>query len=235
VLGVLRDELGFRGLVITDALEMQGLAASVGVEEGAVRAIAAGADALCVGHDLHEDAVSSIHAALVAAVRSGRLHEERLAEAALRVAAVAQSLPAGEAPGREIGMEAARRALRGEAHVAAAPLVVDLVPEPGIAAGFVPYGLGEAVRERWPEADVVSVGEGGELPRLPEPGGRPVVLVLRDAGRHPWQRVLAAELAAVRPDGVVVETGLPDGSPATVLTHGAGRVNLQAAVELLAS
>jgi beta-N-acetylhexosaminidase len=235
VLGVLRDELGFRGLVITDALEMQGLAASVGVEEGAVRAIAAGADALCVGHDLHEDAVSSIHAALVAAVRSGRLHEERLAEAALRVAAVAQSLPAGEAPGREIGVEAARRALRGEAHVAAAPLVVDLVPEPGIAAGFVPYGFGEAARERWPEADVVSVGEGGELPRLPEPGGRPVVLVLRDAGRHPWQRVLAAELAAVRPDGVVVETGLPDGSPATVLTHGAGRVNLQAAVELLAS
>lgn len=236
VLGALRGELGFRGLVLTDALEMQGLAASVGIEEGAVRAIAAGADALCVGHDLHEDAVSSIHAALVAAVRSGGLDEERLAEAAGRVAAVRRGLPAGEAPGREIGVEAARRALRGQAHVAGAPLVVDLVPEPGIAAGFVPYGFGEAARERWPEADVVSVGEGGELPVLPETGGRPVVLVLRDAGRHPWQRVLATELAAARPDGVVVvETGLPDGSPAIVFTHGAGRVNLQAAVELLAS
>jgi beta-N-acetylhexosaminidase len=240
VLGALRDELGFRGLVITDALEMQGLAASVGLEEGAVRAIAAGADALCIGHDLHEDAVSSIHAALVAAVRSGGLEEERLAEAAGRVTAVTERLGSADAPPRDVGLEAARRALRSSSNsllqrLERAPLVVDLVPEPGIAAGFVPYGFGEAARERWPEADVVSVGEGGELPELPEPGGRPVVLVLRDAGRHPWQRVLAAELAATRPDGVVVETGLPDGSPATVFTHGAGRVNLQAAVELLAS
>ncbi len=72
VLGLLRDELGFDGLVITDALEMQGLAASVGVEEGAVRALVAGADALCIGHDLHEDSVESIHAAIVAAIRNGR-------------------------------------------------------------------------------------------------------------------------------------------------------------------
>jgi len=240
VLGALRDELGFRGLVITDALEMQGLAASVGVEDGAVQAIAAGADALCIGHDLHEDAVSSIHAALVAAVRSGRLGEERLAEAARRVAGVTEDLASADAPPRDVGLEAARRALRRSSNsllqeLGRAPFVVDLVPEPGIAAGFVPYGFGEAARERWPDADVVSVGEGGELPELPEPGGRPVVLVLRDAGRHPWQRVLAAELAAVCPNGVVVETGLPDGSPATVFTHGAGRVNLQAAVELLAS
>jgi beta-N-acetylhexosaminidase len=112
-----------------------------------------------------------------------------------------------------------------------APLVIDLVPEPGIAAGFVPYGFSEAARERWPDADVVTVGEGGALPRL---SSGPVVLVLRDAGRHGWQRALADECLAVRPDAVLVETGLPDGSPATVFTYGAGRVNLQAAVELLA-
>ena len=110
------------------------------------------------------------------------------------------------------------------------PLVIDLVPEPGIAAGFVPYGFGEATRERWPQADVVTVGEGGELPEL---GDTPVVLVLRDAGRHAWQRSLASELQALRPEAVIVETGLPDGSPATVFTHGAGRVNLQAAVAAL--
>ncbi len=110
------------------------------------------------------------------------------------------------------------------------PLVVDLVPEPGIAAGFVPYGFGEAARERWSQADVVTVGEGGELPEL---GDTPVVLVLRDAGRHAWQRSLAVELRALRPEAVIVETGLPDGSPATVFTHGAARVNLQAAVAAL--
>ena len=67
---LLRDELGFDGLVITDALEMRAIADGVGIEEGAVRAIAAGADALCVGHDLHEDAVAAVVAALVVG-RSG--------------------------------------------------------------------------------------------------------------------------------------------------------------------
>jgi beta-N-acetylhexosaminidase len=134
-----------------------------------------------------------------------------------------------------VGREAARRAVRSASNTVlqgdvAAPVVVDLVPEPGIAAGFVPYGFGDAARERWPDADVVSVGEGGELPQLAE---RPVVLVLRDAGRYAWQRELADACLAARPDAVVVETGLPDGSPASVFTYGAGRVNLQAAVELL--
>ena len=54
---LLRRELGFRGLVVTDALEMKAISATVGVEEGAVRAIAAGADALCLGHDLFDEAV----------------------------------------------------------------------------------------------------------------------------------------------------------------------------------
>jgi beta-N-acetylhexosaminidase len=215
---------------------MKGLAASVGVEEGAVQAIAAGADALCVGHDLHEEAVESIHAALVEAVRADRLPEARLAQAAGRVAAVAEGLGSRDVPPRDVGLEAARRALRRPSSspslgLGRAPLIVDLVPEPGIAAGFVPYGFGEAARVRWPEAEVVSLGEGGGLPELPE---GPVVLVLRDAGRHAWQRELAAELAGARPDAVVIETGLPDGSPATLFTHGAGRVSLQAAVELLA-
>ena len=231
VLGVLRDELGFDGLVLTDALEMRGLAASVGVEEGAVLALAAGADALCVGHDLHAEAVDAIYEAILDAVREGRLGEDRLAQASARVAGVAGGLPApSAAQAGEPGAEAARRALRGDAHVAGVPLVVDLVPEPGIAAGFVPYGFGDAARERWPAAEVVSVGEGGELPEV---GAGPVVLVLRDAGRHAWQQVLAAELVAARPDAVVVETGLPEGSPATLFTHGAGRVNLQAAVRAL--
>ena len=237
VLGTLREELGFQGLALTDALEMRGLAASVGVEEGAVRALAAGVDALCVGHDLHEDAVRSIHAALVEAVRAGRLREERLSEAAGRVAAVTRGLVGEEEPlPRGVGLEAARRAVRRSSNsllqgIDGAPLVIDLVPEPGIAAGFVPYGFPEAARERWPDAEVVTVGEGGGLPRL---SSRPVVLVLRDAGRHGWQRTLADECLAARPGAVLVETGLPDGSPATVFTYGAGRVNLQAAVELLA-
>ena len=47
-------------MVITDALEMRAISASVGVEEGAVLALAAGADALCLGHDLFEEATDRL-------------------------------------------------------------------------------------------------------------------------------------------------------------------------------
>ena len=61
---------------------------------------------------------------------------------------------------------------------------------------------------------------------------RPLVVVVRDAHRHPWQRELAV------PGSVVVETGLPEWRPpdarAFVATYGAGRANLQAAADLLA-
>ena len=62
---------------------------------------------------------------------------------------------------------------------------------------------------------------------------RPLVLVLRDAHRHSWQRELVA------PGAVVIETGVPewrpDGARAFVATHGPGRANLAAAVEALRS
>ena len=66
----------------TDALEMKAISETVGVEEGAVRSIVVGADALCLGHDLFDDSVIAVRDALVGAVRSGRLPEGRLVEAA---------------------------------------------------------------------------------------------------------------------------------------------------------
>ncbi len=112
---LLREELGFRGMVLTDALEMRAISATVGVEEGAVRAIAAGADALCLGHDLFDESVVSVRGALVDAVQSGRLAEERLVEAASRVRQTAEwARPSEdlERVGSEVGLAAARRALQ---------------------------------------------------------------------------------------------------------------------------
>jgi len=84
--GLLREELGFDGLVITDGLEMRALSATVGFAEGAVRALAAGADALCVGGGFADEAtVNLLVEALTNAVREGRLGEDRLAAAAARV------------------------------------------------------------------------------------------------------------------------------------------------------
>jgi beta-N-acetylhexosaminidase len=234
--GLLRGELGFDGLVVTDALEMRGLSESVGVEEGAVRALAAGADALCVGHDLHEQAVDALVGAIAAAVESGRLPLERLEEAAARVAATARwTAPSSEgAPARTVGAEAARRAVRvhGAVGVEQAPLVVELAPEANVAAGELAHGLADV----WPGAEAVRVAESSpELAaRLSADRSRPFVLLTRDAGRHEWQQALAWELLALRPDTVVVETGLPGGVRAAVETLGAGRVNLEAAVDALA-
>ena len=60
VSGLLREELGFGGAVVTDALEMRAVAAPVGVEEAAVRALEAGADALCLGRDLGPAEIPSV-------------------------------------------------------------------------------------------------------------------------------------------------------------------------------
>ncbi len=83
---LLRGELGFEGLVVTDGIEMQGVRRRYGLEGATVRALAAGADAICVGGD-HADELTAIRLrdAIVAAVRSGELSLERLCEAVERV------------------------------------------------------------------------------------------------------------------------------------------------------
>ena len=226
VIGLLRSELGFRGLVLTDALEMSAISANAGLEAGAVQALAAGADALCLGADLAPAEVEGVQAAIVAAVREGRLAEERVREAAARVAATG-AWAASPKPHDDhaAGLEAARRALRvqGDPTLSGKPIVVELRPEASIAAGEARHGLGRILG-----AETFQIRKGQPLPPLDDLGR--VVLVVRDAHRHEWQRDLV-------PAGtVVVETGLPDwrpsGARAWVATYGAGRVNLQATAEL---
>jgi beta-N-acetylhexosaminidase len=233
IAGLLRRELGFEGLVITDALEMRAISGTVGAEEGAVLALEAGADALCLGHDLRPDRV---HRALVDAVRSCRLAEERLHEAAARVDHVTV-VPAatGNAP-PDIGLEAARRALEvdGDVRLTRRPLVVELIAAPSIAAGETNHGLALLL----PSSDAIRL-TAAPLDARALLGGyfdRQLVVVVRDAHRHGWQRVAAKSLLAAAPDGVLVELGVPEWRlPGAnyLATHGAGRVNLEAAAEAL--
>jgi beta-N-acetylhexosaminidase len=241
---LLREELGFGGLVMTDALEMRAISATVGVEEGAVRALAAGVDAIGLGHDLFDEATRSVIAAIVDAVRAGRLTESRLVEAAGRVREVSH-LPRAAAPGESvdssIGREAARRAVvvEGTANLAAGALVVELAPEPGMAAGALPEGPGDWFADVVPGTDVVRLHDGDVGDALRAADGRQIVLIARDAYRHAWQRDALATLLAAAPDAIVVEVGLPHWRPEAatsyVTTHGAGRVNVQAAAERLYS
>ena len=75
--GVLRDELGFDGLVMTDALVMGGACGAANPVEAA---LAAGADVLLMPGD-----VASAIGSLCAAVRSGRISEGRIEESISRI------------------------------------------------------------------------------------------------------------------------------------------------------
>ena len=149
---LLRGELGFTGVAITDALEMQAISATVGVEQGAVRALAAGADALCLGHDLGADSVERIVAAVVEGVA-----EERLVEAASRVAGISGARAEAASPSRGVGADAAQRAVRaeGDVRLTRPAVVVELRPEPTIAVDARNGGLGSALATRLPDTRVL--------------------------------------------------------------------------------
>ena len=78
--GLLREQLQFDGLVVTDALDMGGVKNAFPPEEVAVRALSAGADVLLMPPD-----PAAVRAAVVAAVQSGRLPKERLDDAVRRI------------------------------------------------------------------------------------------------------------------------------------------------------
>lgn len=78
--GLLRDSLGFEGLVVTDALVMGAIVERFGAGESAVRAFLAGSDLLLMPAD-----PGAAVDAMVAAVGTGRIARERLAESVRRV------------------------------------------------------------------------------------------------------------------------------------------------------
>ena len=95
---LLRIELGFGGVAVTDAMDMEGVSGHFGWEEAAVRAMLAGCDLLLYCFDL--DRPERARSGLVDAVRSGRLPQSRLAQAAERVDRLrALAAARGDAPG----------------------------------------------------------------------------------------------------------------------------------------
>jgi beta-N-acetylhexosaminidase len=204
VLALLRDELGYDGAIVSDALDMAGASAVRGIPEAAVLALAAGVDLLCVGPDKDAALVREIQSAVVAAVVAGRLVEERLVEAAGRVAALRASLgrvtrsacaPGGVAGAGGAMAAGARRALvvEGELPDLTGARVVSIGTPANIAVGEVPWGIAP---------DVVAA-PGADLP------DGPLVVQVRDAHRRPEVTAMLARLAASSERAVVVEWGWP--------------------------
>ncbi|MEV7449772.1 glycoside hydrolase family 3 protein [Streptomyces nigra] len=246
---LLRGELGYTGLIVTDGMEMQAIAATYGIERGSVLAIAAGADAICVGGGLADDeTVRRLRDALVTAVREGDLPEARLAEAAERVRELARWTTATTADAAEarpdIGLVAARRALRltgagSFTPLTGAPYVAALTPVANIAVGDeTPWGVAAELAGLLPGTRTGSyTGEDAARAALEAAGDRRIVAVVRDEHRHPWMATALDDLLTARPDTIVVEMGVPQATPRGALhiaTHGAARVCGRAAAEVIA-
>jgi beta-N-acetylhexosaminidase len=238
---LLRDEFGFTGAVITDALEMRGAAGTAGgTEPAAVRALAAGADLLCIGALVDEALVERVVAEIVVALGDGRLDRRRVEEAAERTADLAAwTRAAGRVAtsASDLGYGAARRAVRVEGSLAdfAAPLVVQLESASTIAEGRVPWGLGPHITGAEQVRVVAAEITPDSLVRAA--AGRPIVLVGRHIHRVPAARTLAESLAARHPVAIV-EMGWPSAwrPPAVrafVTTYGASHANGRAAAEAL--
>jgi beta-N-acetylhexosaminidase len=85
--GLLKKDLGFKGLIVTDALEMGGITKLFSPGDSAVRALEAGADILLMPTD--PDAVVK---AVTAAVQSGRLTRQRIQESVVKVLAAKEKV-----------------------------------------------------------------------------------------------------------------------------------------------
>ena len=203
--GLLRERLGFGGLIVTDCLEMKAVRGRY--ENLAERAVLAGADVLCVSHtaSLQEEAFDAV----LEAVRAGRIPESRIDESVARVLAAKAAVARG--PSTE-GLAALRRpesiALASRLSESSISLVsgslpdcrsgclyVDLRPElmsavedenasrPSIAAA-----VGDAIGSNPDAANARTAGRGFEsieLPVDPDAAGINAAVAAAAAGSRP--------------------------------------------------
>jgi beta-N-acetylhexosaminidase len=234
--GMLREELGFRGAIISDALDMQGASGGIGIPEAAVRALTAGCDLLCIGTDTTLEQLRGIEDHLLAAVREGRLSEDRLREAADRVRALAAADPAPTATtdhdavplptADEVariaasfaGVDAARAWLRE--HPGAC--VIRVETEANLAVGVAPWGPFAAAEHPLPDQRTIAeafarrlhrtVDDDSTMPWHVAPA-RGAIVIGRDLHRHEFARDGIDALREAGQAVLAVETGWPGADP----------------------
>jgi beta-N-acetylhexosaminidase len=227
LLGLLRAELGFDGVIVTDALDMRGASGETGIPIAAVRALAAGADLLCIGTNNTEDELAGIESAISAALLSGTLTSERLSDAIARnqdlgraLASEAGSVPVLEAAEPRFPLEPAIAAFEAQPGIVVSPRrqIVTLETTANIAVGTSPWGLAAA------GVATTQVSRGDTLLDTPEDGEQ-LVIVGKDNHRHAWVRELVDVARERHPSTLVIDMGWPsDGRQyADVATFGASR------------
>ncbi len=255
--GLLRDEMGFEGLVTTDALDMAGVAAQWTQEEIAVMAIQAGSDIL-----LNSPDVDASFAGVRAAVESGELTEERIDESVRRILEWKVKRDVFEAPMADLG--AVNTVVGNADHLAAANTISDravtllrnedrvLPLEEGASVLVVGSGSG------WPElvgpmladkgfavtGDYVNGASPSAAYRARAVAAAPahdaVVFTSNNATTNAAQQQMVAELAATGTPVIVIATRNPydisvfPGADAVLNSYGVKAVNFHGVVRAIA-
>ncbi len=258
--GLLREELHFGGVIVSDALDMAGAASPGGMPETAVRALQAGCDLLCLGTDNTDEEVAALEEAIAAAIADGRLHSGRVEEAAGRVLDLTEELATSPPPVPEpselvqplgwppddseviaaFDIQPAARAWPG---VLGSCCVVRLETRANIPVGQVPWGPFAAVADEptstshaafatQPQYEVS--GEDSPLPATDSEV--PILVVGRDIHRSAFAPAVVDRLRAEHPSVLVVDMGWPsdDRRYADIATFSASRLVGRALLTYLA-
>ena len=249
--GLLRDELGYRGLILTDALDMQAIKKDRTAAEAATLAFEAGADMLLIaGIDTSDRGrAGDGPAMLLAALRSGRVSVDRLDASVLRIleAKARRGILSGASPGEPAGLNSPEhRALALEVARMAVTLHRD-------AQGLLPLSPAQRVLVVVPDAPTRSYAQDDRLasslleavlqfaPAASDAVDSADVIVLGayDLAQSADQQALARSLVATGKPVVAVSLRGPYDAPVipgigTWLTvYGDRPVHLQAAAEAL--
>lgn len=215
---LLRDELGFTGVVCTDALEMKGAVDGRDANELVVDALLAGVDQLLMPVDTR----GAIEA-LRRAVDQGRVPMERLDAAVARVLALKEKLglletgPGPSDPARVGQHQADAVAL------AARSVTVLGAPLPQLDAGSTVALLGE--RTPFTDALATALTDRAVVINSDPAAATTILIICHDAWRTPEDTGLAEALAD-HPDAVLVACGTPydaalvDSARSIALTYG---------------
>ncbi|NIK76950.1 beta-N-acetylhexosaminidase [Paenibacillus castaneae] len=224
ITGLLRKELGYGGIVVTDCLEMDAIDQNYGPEQGAIMALQAGADMVLVSHTFEKQWAAL--EAVASAVENGELAEARIDEALDRIMRLKEKLMLEEPllPWAQvesmIGTEANKAVARRWSEAS-----VTLVKDDG---GLLPLNRAESTLVLWPDIVPVSVademlqGDGTLGYFLSQYGANVVerqmsdadpladlekfaqiIVVTYDASKHELERNIAREVVSLAPDRTV--------------------------------
>ncbi|HEX2314426.1 MAG TPA: glycoside hydrolase family 3 protein [Thermomonospora sp.] len=229
--GLLRDKLGFQGVVVTDSLSMAGARQKYPAGQTAVRAFLAGADQLLMPPDL-----GRAHAAVLAAVRAGQIPRKRLDESVTRILWLkAQRGLFGDV---QVDPERAVQIVGSEAHREVARRVAETsITLVRNRNGALPLQAGTTVHVTGPRGDALTTAlrrRGVRVAASPAAADVTVLTTLNDGPATAARvRALGARRVVVAALGRPYDVAYAAGADAALATYSSGAASLAALAGVL--